>query len=183
MSAARVDRPLFWHQTHIAILQRCSRPKQETAVCKVRSVAHTEADSAKLLQAPVRHTDALSGGWRWVRLVIRDSNLEPFQSTPPSSPHLGSIRLNAPRVLSGPMRYPNGPIRIAPQLSKCRGRPATAQHRRHITTARTTAVAKIPVGRCSVAKTNLANGKCHDIIDRSFVKSPCSGRGAKGLIS
>ena len=38
----------------------------------------------------------------------------PFQSMPPSSPHLGSIRLNASRAESGPRRYPDGSIRSGP---------------------------------------------------------------------
>ena len=59
-----------------------------------------------------QRTTGWRGGFAGVRLGIRDSNLNPFQSTPPSSPHLGSIRPNASRVLSGPMRYPGGSIRI-----------------------------------------------------------------------
>jgi hypothetical protein len=54
------------------------------------------------------------GGFAGVRLGIRDSNPKPFQSMPPSSPQLGSIRRNASRVLSGPMHYPDGSIRITP---------------------------------------------------------------------
>jgi len=56
----------------------------------------------------------VSSDFAGVSLGIRDSNLAPFQSTPLSSPNLGSIRPNAFRVLSRPVHYPDGSIRIAP---------------------------------------------------------------------
>ena len=52
-------------------------------------------------QSPILPGQPTCYPWRafaGVRLGVRDSNLEPFQSTPPFSPYLGSILLNASRA-------------------------------------------------------------------------------------
>jgi hypothetical protein len=88
-------------------VQVCGRYDMPGAATKLSAMLPDPAGPAKericywlsRLDPQPAHVEAIVGVVAaGVRLVIRDLNLKPFQSTPPSSPHLGLIRLNTSRV-------------------------------------------------------------------------------------